>query len=505
MSLHRTAVRRTGRRAAAAEARWVKGAEALIKHARAGKARCAPKRGRCRTASSYEGVDWDKPVPPELLPPELRPAVDPDAYTPIDFCIAPKPTKLPITGAECVSEQRKRMDQVAATMALYAQVIPRVRASTNDAKQRTLLDSWLTAAETCGDEVRIYRCPKHGHAVTVGYCCHKALCPREQRRRAQRWQARLTALAKTLPNEPRGADYKRLRASGAPVNVGTFTWKMITIALKQSGTYEERLDAIVDARARLARLLTQHAGMLAGIGAIEMGDKAIRRGGRGNVHLHFLAYCGFVARDPRKASRDGFDLQSWLRAYDCTIPGCRHDADDRCDQCKREHHACTHPRSDGTARCDGSWYVDVRKAYVSEKGARYHDPEVGAIVEAVKYACAPVSADDVPRPGEAPTPSQLAHAAQVIEFFLALHGRHRVETYGLAKQPAEHEAAACDDVAGESYEPRDLEEGDDSTSKGPPKCPECDEPMKYAATGVRRGAVYGWFREAPRPRARAPA
>ena len=205
----------------------------------------------------------------------------------------------------------------------------------------------------------------------------------------------------------------------------------------------------------------------------------------GNVHFHLLAYCRPVPRDEATAvrwrCRDTFNLQSWLRSKDCTVKRCKHSADDRCDECRRGNRGCPHPRENGRPRCNGSWGVDIRKAYVG-KGTTRFDPACGAIHEAIKYAISPVLLDELPEPGVAPTARQLAHAEQVIRFHLAMHHRKRIETYGLAR-PRQPE------------EDRWADEREPEEDGAAPTCPECDRPMVYAATGIRHGGRMEWFRE----------
>jgi hypothetical protein len=151
-------------------------------------------------------------------------------------------------------------------------------------------------------------------------------------------------------------------------------------------------------------------------------------------------------------------------------------------------------------RCNGSWFVDVRKCYVREGAAEYADPVTAGVVEAIKYACAPVGSKpgksgqyDAPTPGETPTESQLAYGEELVRFFLVLRNRKRVETYGPARLPDPHEENGVDD--------RELDEG------GVPDCPACGKPMKYGATGECWGGrwnKYDWFRESFSPRARGP-
>jgi len=44
-------------------------------------------------------------------------------------------------------------------------------------------------------------------------------------------------------------------------------------------------------------------------------------------------------------------------------------------------------------------------------------------------------------------------------------------------------------------EDRWMDEREPDEEASPPKCPECDEPMVYAATGIRHGWHVEWFRQ----------
>ncbi len=434
-------------------------------------------------------------------------------YRPVQF--RPERTKHPIGASNAVKRQIRRMNQHAATVEMYRGAIARVLAR-GGLSQRDVgsLLGWSDGLAICGDTFRVYHCAKHRKATVISPCCHLAMCPREQRRRSQRWCARGAALVKMLPNEPRGKDFKGVvgLTKGAlgeeTTDITDHTWKAIEVGLRQEGTVAERLDAHVELRAKLMRLLRRRYRMMAGFGSIEMGPT-------GNIHLHIVAYCAYLPRE---------DMQRWLRSQDCTVPHCAHTPDDRCAACKREKRSpCRHPRvtsrttltraadgkmrklrvRDRRPRCNGSWYVDVRKCYVRDEMIGYGDPVTGGIVEAIKYAAAPVGSKpgkpgqrghDAPTPGEAPTESQLAYGEELVRFFLALRDRKRVETYGLAREPDPHEENGVDD-----REP--------DAEGGIPLCPECGQKMKYAATGERWGGrwnMYEVFRERFTPRAQAP-
>jgi len=397
----------------------------------------------------------------------------------------PARTSHSIGASDAFKRQARRMDQSAATVEMYRIAFERVIARGGPSQDDVnTLRKWSDDLATCGLECRIFACGPCRKATVVAHCCHRAICPREQRRRAQKWCARGAGLAELLPNESRGEDFTRVvgltkRALGKETfDVNDHTWKALEIGLIQRGTDAERLDAHTALRTKLMLRLRRRYGMMAALAALD-------RGPTGNIHVHAVVYCGYLPRA---------DLQRWLRSQDCTIPGCTHEPDDRCAACKRlKRGDCSHPRADGRPRCNGSWYVDVRKCRVRHGSATHGDPVTAGIVEAIKYACAPVGSKpgkpgeyDAPTPGEAPTESQLAYAEGLVLYFLALRNRKRVETYGLARLPDPHEENGVDD-----REPDD--EG------GAPLCPDCRKPMKHVATGDRLGVrgcgKYEFFRE----------
>jgi hypothetical protein len=249
-----------------------------------------------------------------------------------------------------------------------------------------------------------------------------------------------------------------------------YSWKILTLSLRQSGDLFDRVDATVKMRAALARELRESHAMIAGVGAIEEGEHEGE-----NVHLHFLALCRFA---PRR------ELQHWLQARDCTIRKCHHPADDRCDACKRDKRGdCHHPEvmADGLLRprCNGSWYVDVRQARKRDRDGRLVSGDgADAAAEVVKYACKPTMHGNPHYADEGELRDEIEHARRTVLFHLAMRGRHRVETYGKAKKIAPGEEHAADD----------QEPG------AGPRCSECHGPMTPVGFGERAfdGAWYRW-------------
>ncbi|MBM4362536.1 MAG: hypothetical protein FJ104_07630 [Deltaproteobacteria bacterium] len=380
----------------------------------------------------------------------------------------PVPTGREPSQARPVKRQARRMDQFAATVETYRDAMKRIRDRGAVAQEEfATLGTWMSELGICGVEFRLFACGPCGTAAVVAPCCHLSICPRTQHRRAKKWRARAAALAELLPNNPRGADFKRVagltkKALGkATMDVNDHTWKAFEFSLRLRGTLKERVNATIKLRTKFMRHMRRRYGMMACFASLDLSPSGL-------VHVHAIAYCGYAPRA---------DLQRWLRSQDCTISGCTHEADDRCGACTAAKRGdCPHPHANGRPRCNGSWYVDVRKCYA--RGTKeHHDPVVAGVIEALKYAAAPVGTKpggehDAPAPGAVPTEAQLAHAEQLVLYYLAIRRWKVVETCGLARLPDPHEEHGADDREPEA-------EG------GVPICPECGEPMRYAVTGTR--------------------
>jgi hypothetical protein len=143
-------------------------------------------------------------------------------------------------------------------------------------------------------------------------------------------------------------------------------------------------------------------------------------------------------------------MERWLRAYDCTVPGCKHEPNDRCPECIREKRKCDHNDGD-RVRCNGSWNVDVKVAETPH--------------EALKYS---VSCDD--------GIDSHRNAEMAIAVYLWTYGRHRIETYGLAKPGA---ISIVDSVD------KELEDSDRC-------CPDCSKPLVDIMVGEKRDGFYSW-------------
>lgn len=294
------------------------------------------------------------------------------------------------------------------------------------------LAKWRAALHHCSGYVEVHACPCCGTGRTRSDCCACPPCVREQRRRSRQWVRRAMHLWEKLP----------------PTR--THRWRLVTMSLRKTNDVGADLDATIKMRGELMRVLRDQFGMLAGFGAVEQGENS-------NIHLHALVYSRFLER-PR--------LQQFLRSRDCTIPGCRHPADDRCDACRAAKCACAHPDGE-RPRCNGSWVVDLQ-AVKGRKG----------IIEAIKYAAAPVAVDDVPKIDEPATPTQLAHAERLLRFYLALRNRHRVETYGEAKSD---DGPTADD-----------DDAPLATEVAP--CGRCGRELDFVAFGVNQTGTYVWYR-----------
>lgn len=288
----------------------------------------------------------------------------------------------------------RRQDQIRATQRIYKRGMTRlIEHGAVSAMEIFTLEGWFKRMNGCGRTVWMKGCAA-GHKRPLTECCDVPMCPRYQRKRSNHWIARVRALMASQT-------YKGKRP------------KLLTVALRHPAgeTLPEAVEKVIKLRAVLMRHLRKTYGMTAAVAPLEMSDT-------GHVHLHSIVFSDFL---PRAL------LQRWLRARDCTVSGCNHPADDRCDACREGSVECVH--LDGERRrCNGSFMVDVRICY---------DP-----VEALKYAAAPVVCDG----GDAePTETQLEAAARTVRFYLAISGRHRVETYGDAKRMVEGEGDQDED------------------------------------------------------------
>jgi hypothetical protein len=324
--------------------------------------------------------------------------------------------------ASAVNQTKYRHGQILATQAIYIEAMRTVLRDPESGRDYPMvLQGWITRMQQCGRKVLVQTC-SDGHPRSYVECCNVPLCPRCQRTRANRWVER----AQDLINSGR---------------VGKKRPKLVTIGLRHPDqeTLAQAVEKVIDLRKVLMRKLQREYGATAAFSAVEMSD-------HGHVHLHTLVWCD---RLPREV------LIPWLRSRDCTIAGCPHPFDDRCDDCREARTACNH--LDGERqRCNGSFIFDVREAY--------------SPVEALKYSVKPVVSDmDHAVP---PTPEQLAEAIRIVKLFLVLYRRHRVETYGEAKKVIENE-------------------GDRDEDRIATRC-HCGLPLHPTAVGIRKGGRYLW-------------
>jgi hypothetical protein len=317
--------------------------------------------------------------------------------------------------------------QIAETQRLYSEAIATALRNWDlSSDHAAILSGWLDRIRVCGATVWLKECA-NDHTRAIAECCGVPLCPRYQRKRSQRWIRRASALIALLHRE-----------SKVP--------KLLTVTLRRNGAdWKSQIDSMVKLRAALMRLLRRCYGLEAAFAAIEISHG-------GHVHIHAVIWSDYV---PRAL------LQTWLRSRDCTVPGCPHPADDRCQRCRQEQVACKH--LDGKReRCNGSYMIDIRQC---------HSP-----IEALKYATAPIVCEAAPRGSKRFSPEQLEMALQTIRLYLALYRRHRVETYGAAKVTIQGEGSDDEDA--------DID-----------RC-HCGSPLHMAAVGIRvfGGTGYRWRR-----------
>ena len=258
-----------------------------------------------------------------------------------------------------------------------------------------ILAGWFRRLATCGDEAALLACPNGHQSRTWVRCCHTPVCPWEESRQAKKWKGRGKTLMGAFPD---GLTFSQVRKSlhrqglklpgmkNPPRALARMGWKMLTVSLRGNGNLPQNLNDTLTYRTQLARRLRNYHGAVLVIGALDVGPD-------GHPHLHFLVYCPFLPRE---------QIQLWQKAHDCTVEGCKHPADDRCDACKEANIDCVHPHANGRPRCNGSWVVDVRRAYSPD--------------EVLKYSVSPKAQPE-------------AHLA----VYLTTYRRHRVECYGLAR------------------------------------------------------------------------
>jgi len=305
---------------------------------------------------------------------------------------------------------------------------------------------WLEAMGDCGKIGFIEVCRAGHTAKCVTRCCGKPPCPRYQRRRSNEWLARAERLHAEHPNK------------------GGHRWRLITLNLKSLGRgMAWDIQKTLDVRKKFMRWLKKNYakdGIFAGFGSVELGEKVFSE----NVHLHMITYCngpgGGLPRDK---------IVSWLRSQDCTVSGCPHPVDDRCASCRStmesgcEGPGCgvRHPGYDRTQpgsaatngpqreRCNGSWIVNIQaikdRESIRKDGKGGKKSYTSGLREALKYATKPTAC----RPNEdgTSTPAERAYIERALRFYLAMAGRHRVETYGLARKRYKEDEGAGDDAA----------------------------------------------------------
>ena len=317
-----------------------------------------------------------------------------------------------------------------------------------------LLERWASGLAECGTHAVVYGRDECGCTGVVLACCDTPPCSRHQRKVSRRWDERSDALYGWLehlrrhpeplsPEECERLRVERKEASGkdnerkrrlldAKLYAAQFAvygkgqqWVHVEIGV-QGGDVDKTLDT----RAKFARHMERNYHSTAAYMALDLGGK------KQSPHFHAVMLCDYAPRE---------NLQRWLRSTDCTVPGCSHEADDRCEACRKAKRRCSHKRADGKPRCNGSWYVHVEaigtecpvcKRHVGKSkccGMTFAERARKGFREVLKYAAAPVEPGNAPVPGEPFSERQLQHSERVVEFFVETRHRHRIETYGAAK------------------------------------------------------------------------
>jgi hypothetical protein len=361
------------------------------------------------------------------------------------------------------------------------------------------------------------RCP-HGHNRFVVPCCQCPLCFRQQRRRSARWMAGMDA----APRLPRTWQYRWRHVEWSLWQRDLVRDEVFLDALRSGddgglrrafASIERRSDETLKLRGKFMRMLRDKYGdaRWTGYAKLEMGDV------NGMMHVHALVYCRYLPRE---------ELQRWLRERDCTVPGCQHPPDDRCEECqtvvwfnergeRKVGRACTHPerlRNGGLRqRCNGSWTVHINEPYEEGSDGERMRGTAGANRELGKYICQPfnLACDDdggsshaapvggmsdaqfaaalgLALRGEGPLARVFACALREMSFQLVLSakGRHCFERYGLARDQN------VDEQVGDDVEP----DGDAETRP----CERCaalgnpGQPMRRFARGIRSPSGYSF-------------
>lgn len=338
-----------------------------------------------------------------------------------------------------------------------------------DVAHAEALEGWLDRMAECGTTGWIERCPDGHFEAAVTPCCQVPACPRLQRRRSARYVTRALNLAARYRDGQRHELKSGQRSTEC-------TWKLVTLTFRPSSTPEEAVERALETRAAFFRW-TKDRGrkrprgrvtgyVLGGTGAVEFAGKLHAE----HVHLHLAVYGEWIKRA---------ELVRWLRKRTCTVKGCAHPADDRCEPCRKARRACncaSHLKRvyGDKPRCNGSYVVDVRRmrAKVGERRqGRYVHRErstLDGLREALKYATKPMHV--APRADGSETLETLAHVELTLRASLALTKRHRVQSYGLMRQKTPDEDRADEDREPDERPPQDGH-----------RCPGCNQPMRAAA------------------------
>lgn len=322
-----------------------------------------------------------------------------------------------------------------------------------------LLRRWQSGLESCGTHPIVLGQDDCGCTELVMECCGTPPCPETQRKASREWQERADECyafferlrlhpeprssewcerALAVQKKARGKRYEKLRrridAALAAANFAAHKgqrWVHVEVGVHGHGLSKaEHVVKTLDTRTVFARHMRRAYHTSAADISLDLGtDKQ-------GPHFHALMLIDYAPREL---------LQRWLRSTDCTVPGCSHEADDRCESCRAAGHACHHARPDGKPRCNGSWYVHVQQVGTKCKtcgrrvgeatccGTSYVQRVRDGFREVLKYAAAPVEVGNAPVPGEPFNPRQLQHAEGVLQFFVLTRHRHRIESYGAAK------------------------------------------------------------------------
>ena len=260
--------------------------------------------------------------------------------------------------------------------------------------------------------------------------CRSPVCPGVLQQFIHKWEDGFSMAKKNFPHGEQWEttlrdirlDDKVLRKLSPRYHDKMF-WSSVSAGLVSTGNIIADVNRTLGLRAKMWPHLRDKHGAVAGIIAVDCGLK------HGHVHLHALVYSPFIERK---------HFATWLQSQDCTVVGCNHLPDDRCELCKHEKKACNH-LDDGRTRCNGSWNFHIKSAEHLKRPIDYMlRPDAGYADE-----------------------DWIEFAELRLAYYLALNRRKKIQRFGLAEEKHGLVSVNRKSNHGHSYE------------HDPNKCPKC--------------------------------